>query len=266
MVEAIIGLIQLNARLDKAESLKAVRRLATRIPDNSIIAIPEYAMYDPTGVKAEELNRVAETLEGSWVKGLSEIARSKGSCVIGTLIERNSNGKPYNTAVILDERGEVIASYRKTHLFDALGYRESDVFTPGERLFTPVKACGLRIGLAICFEIRFPEILRYQALKGADLVVIPSAWYTGHGKEEQYRFLAQARAHENTIWIAAPILYGSRFTGRSMVVDPLGVVTAEAGYGEKVLQARVDTREVERAREILPLLGLRRTDLYSGVG
>lgn len=257
-----LTLIQLRARRDKQESLNNLRKLIEKAPGGGIIAIPEYSMFDPTGLSAGVINQNAESLEGPWISMLREQAREKGSCIVATFFEKNKGGKAYNSIALINEEGEIVATYRKTHLFDALGYKESDVFARGERLFEPVEFCGVKIGLAICFEIRFPEIFRYQVTRGAELIVIPSAWYTGPGKEEQYRFLAQTRAHENTVWIAAPILYGDYFTGRSIVVHPLGVVVSDAGYGEKMVTVEVDLGELGPVREKLPLLKLRRPELY----
>jgi len=258
-----VGIVQLEVRGSKEENLEALLRLASRL-EADIIAFPEYSMFDPTGMSAEEVLRGAETLDGPWVGALRRLAREKGSCVVGSLYEQGP-GKPYNTLVAIDGQGEIVGVYRKTHLFDALGYRESDVFEPGDKIFEPVELCGARVGLAVCFELRFPEIFRAQTLMGAEVFIVPSAWYRGPGKEEQYRFLAQARAHENTVWLAAPILYGSNFTGRSLIVDPLGIVRAEAGFGEKTLTALLDAGTLEQARRLLPLIEIHREAVRRGL-
>ncbi len=257
-----VFIAQLRARTSKEEQLRVIEKLAGKAEPGGILAVPEYAMYDVTGRGPETLRSIAEPLDGPWVSRLRRISREKGICMIATLHELNPRGKPYNTAVVIDERGEIVGVYRKTHLFDALGYRESDYYTPGDKLFEPVKACGARLGLAICFEIRYPEVFRYQALRGAEIVFVPSAWYRGEGKEEQYEYLARARAHENTVWIVAPILYGEHFTGRSKVVDPYGIVRVDAGYGERLVAAEVKTDYIAEVRRILPLLDLRRPGLY----
>lgn len=263
-MEVPVTLIQLRARRDKQESMKMLEKLLEKsVVEHGITAIPEYSMFDPTGLTAEEVNRGAESLDGPWMTMIKRIARSKEACIAATLFEKGEGGKAYNSLAIIDESGDIIATYRKTHLFDALGYRESEIFEAGDRLFEPVEACGVRVGAAICFEIRFPEIFRYQALKGAQLILVPSGWYNGPGKEEQYRFLAQTRAHENTLWIASPILYGDHFTGRSLIVNPFGVVVADAGHGEKVLHYYIGLEEVDEARKKLPVLRLRRPELYS---
>ncbi|MCE4624301.1 MAG: carbon-nitrogen hydrolase family protein [Desulfurococcales archaeon] len=260
--ELVVSVLQMSASRTKAEALEKLKKLVSEARGD-IIVMPEYAMVDPTDLDPETLYKTSETLDGSWVNTLRNVAREKGSCVIGTLFEKSPEPpRVYNTAVLIDPNGDVISVYRKTHLFDILGYRESEKILAGEELFEPVELCGARVGLAICFEIRYPELFRLQAEKGVDVFFIPSAWYTGHLKEETYRVLAQARAHENVSYVIGAILYGERFTGRSLVVDPYGVVVAEAGIGEKVLEAVLDGRVLMEARSKLPLLELRRRDLY----
>ncbi len=259
----IVNVVQLMARRGKEESLEAVSNLVRR-STGDLIVLPEYAMFDPTGLPPEQIYLESEDLNGAWVGTLRDLASEVGSCIIGSLFERSPEPpRVYNTIVFIDERGRLRGYYRKTHLFDVLGFHESDFTLPGEEAPRPLEFCGLRLGYAICFEIRYPELFRLQAVEGVDLFVVPSAWYVGHGKEESYRFLAQSRAHENTAYLVGAVLYGGRFTGRSLVVDPYGVVVADASFGERVLEAILDPSVLEEARSRLPLLELRRTDLYN---
>jgi len=258
-----VRLLQLTPKQGKEEQLKTIEAMAAGAEPGTIIAVPEYAMLDPTGRSPGEVAAAAEPLDGPWVSRLSRLARRLESCIIATMFEAGPRGKPYNSVVALNERGELVGVYRKTMLFDALGYRESDYFEPGHGPEGPWSLCGARVGALVCFEIRFPELARYHALSGADLIVVPSGWYAGPGKEEQYRFLAQARAHENTVWLAAPILYGAHFTGRSLIVDPYGIVAADAGHGERTLEAVLDPDRLAEARSRLPLLEMLRE---KGVG
>ncbi len=258
-----ISILQVSSSSSKEEAAKKIMKLAS-VATGDILVLPEYAMIDLTDIPAEELYGYSETLEGSWVRMLSTIAREKNACIVGTMFERSEEPpRVYNTAVFIDQSGEVKAVYRKTHLFDILGFRESEKIKPGDKLFTPIDLCGVRVGAAICFEIRYPEIFRLQALEGVDVFVIPSGWYLGHGKEEAYRVLAQARAHENVAYVAGAVLAGARFTGRSVIVDPYGIVRAEGGFGEAVVEHTLDPELLEEARRRMPLLDLRRNDLYS---
>ncbi len=258
----IVSILQLEASHSKEEAMERIERLA-RQATGDLIVIPEYSMFDPTGLRAEEAYQVSEPVDGGWVGFLRDVARGNDACVVGTLFERGPSGKPYNSLILLDRNGDTLYVYRKTHLFDALGYCESCVFEKGGRLPEPVKACGATLGFAICFEIRYPELFRLQALSGAEVFVVPSAWYKGPGKEEMYRFLAQARAHENVSYLVGAVLAGGRFTGRSLIVDPYGIVTADAGFDEGVVEAILLPERLEQARRKLPLLELRREDLYS---
>ncbi len=258
-----VSILQVEARRSKEEARRAIERLAER-SSGDLLLLPEYAMFDPTGMSREEVLRGSESLDGEWVATLRRIARSRGSCIVGTLFEQPRTGdKPYNSVVAIDRDGSIVYTYRKTHLFDALGYKESSVFQRGDEPPRPFRLCGVRLGIAICFEIRYPEIFRVQAVEGAEAFVVPSGWYRGPGKEEAYEFLAQARAHENTVYLVGAVLAGERFTGRSLVVDPYGIVRARAGWREEILEYDLDPRVLDDARRDLPLLQLRRTDLYS---
>jgi deaminated glutathione amidase len=138
----------------------------------------------------------------------------------------------YNTAVAFDGAGELVASYRKLHLFDAFGHRESEEVAPGSAPVL-VTLAGMRTGLEICYDVRFGELSRALAVAGADLLVLPAAWAAGPLKEEHWLTLVRARAIENTVWVAAagqvpdpdePPTRAATGIGRSILVDPLGVV------------------------------------------
>ncbi|MEB3851912.1 MAG: carbon-nitrogen hydrolase family protein [Desulfurococcales archaeon] len=261
--EAVIGLIQLEASPSKSVSLERLRGLAGRVREATIIAMPEYAMLDPTDTPLERLRSEAESVEepGPWLREAERLASEHSACVVATFFEPAPDGRVYNSAAVIRPSGGVAGVYRKTHLFDAYGYRESAKIAPGESVFEPVDACGVRLGLAICFEIRVPELARAQALAGAELIVYPAAWYSGPLKEETLHTLARARAHENTVYVAVAALAGPRFTGRSTLVDPLGVQVAEAGPWPGYVEAPLEPWRLERARSVLPILQLLRLDL-----
>jgi Predicted amidohydrolase len=263
MVLVRVALVQFESRRSKVESLEVIRGLVEGYggsPD--LIVLPEYSMFDPTGVDARVIYGEAEDLRGEWVGFFSDLASTRNSCVVATLFERSRDPpKVYNTVVVLGRGGDVLGVYRKTHLFDILGYRESSFIAPGDSIFKPVDACGVKLGVAVCFELRYPEVFRVQALRGAEVVVVPAGWYRGPLKEETLRVLAQSRSHENVIYTVVAALYGDNFTGRSMVVDPFGVVVVDGGVGEKVVEATIDTSLVYKARERMPLLKLGRWDM-----
>ncbi|MFZ8855384.1 MAG: nitrilase-related carbon-nitrogen hydrolase, partial [Thermofilaceae archaeon] len=166
----------------------------------------------------------------------------------------------YNAAILVD-RGSVRAVYRKVHLFDAYGHRESDVFARGSEL--AVLSLGpFTVGLAVCFDLRFPELFRAMALRGADLFVVPAAWYRGPYKEEQWLALTRARAHENVAFLVAVDQTGPLFSGRSTVVTPMGHSLLDLGQEERSISAVLDPSEVKEAREKVPVLSLLRRELY----
>ncbi|MEB3774372.1 MAG: carbon-nitrogen hydrolase family protein [Desulfurococcales archaeon] len=258
---ARIGILQAPASSGKEQARKAVVEVLTKSRvEADIIVMPEYLMMDPTGLGPKELASIAEPLDGPWVRWIEGLSREYGACIVASMFERG-DGKPYNTVIVARD-GELVYSYRKTHLFDALGYKESTVFNRGEEPPGTVD-CGMKIGTIVCFEIRFPELTRRLVLEGAEVIVVPAAWYRGDGKEEALRFLAQARAHENTVYVTVSALYGDRFTGRSMLINPMGIVVQDLGHGVRYVEADVDRGEISEARHRLPLLRLRRRELYT---
>lgn len=263
MAKILVAVFQIAPRGSKEETLRAVEEAAARIRVSPDIALfPEYLMFDPTGMSREEAYRLGEALDGPWVGGFSRLAEKLGSCMAFHMFERSSSGRVYGSLVLLRRDGSIADVYRKTHLFDAYSYRESSFTEPGNRLLDPLDLCGARVGAAICYELRFPEVFRYTALRGAEAMLVPAAWYRGPGKEETLRVLAQARAHENGFYVVVAGNPGPNFVGGSRIVNPWGHVEVDAGWGEKVLLWEIDTGEVARARETIPQLRHLRRDLY----
>lgn len=263
----MVGLLQVGAHRDKQENMRKLESLLASVDLSRIdlLVVPEYLMADPTGMDREELYSVAEEIGGPWTDFFSKVASENGVFVVATMFERHPelrDGRVYNTALLIGDNGNVKAVYRKVHLFDAYGYRESSLMAPGSSPSPVVDVRGFKVAMAICFDLRFPELFRIYAIRGADLVAVPAGWYMGHLKEETLSVLARARSHENVFYTAVAVQYSSRFTGRSMLVDPLGVVTVDAGIGEKIVRGEVQRSILEEARKKLPLLGMRRPELY----
>jgi deaminated glutathione amidase len=227
----------------------------------------------PEGTQARfsaDLRAVAEPLDGAFGTALADVARSTGVAVLAGVFEPGPDGRVYNTAVAYDTDGRLAAAYRKIHLFDALGHRESDSVAPGDDVVM-AELAGLRVGLLTCYDIRFPELARSLAADGADLLAVPAAWAAGLFKEEHWVTLVRARAIENTIWVAAvgqvpdpaePPTRAPTGVGRSMLVDPMGVVHADLGSGASVRIADVDTQVTAAVRDTLPSLANRREDIF----
>src|SRR5260221_11143610 len=159
----------------------------------------------PEGAQARfgtRLGAAADAADGALCRGLSEAARDHGIAVIAGVFEPGPGRLVYNTAVVFDERGTLAAAYRKIHLFDALGQRESDQVAAGDEP-TVTELGGLRVGLLICYDIRFPEHARALVAPGADLIVVPAGWAAGRFKGEDWVRLIPARAIENNVWVVA---------------------------------------------------------------
>ena len=176
----------------------------------------------------------------------------------------------HNTAVAFSASGKLVASYRKLHLFDALGAVESETVSPGDVVVA--RLAGAPVGLQVCYDIRFPELTRALAVAGARLVTVSAAWASGTFKEEHWVTLLRARAIENTVWIAAadqvpdPDATPTRAptgVGRSLLIDPMGVVRCDLGPAAGVTVAEADLSRVDAVRAVLPSLANRREDVFT---
>jgi deaminated glutathione amidase len=217
-----------------------------------------------------DLRAAAEPLDGPFCTGLGAACAAARVAAVAGVFEPSADGRVHNTAVAFSGAGDLVASYRKLHLFDALGQRESDLVAPGGEVVVTSLA-GVTVGLQICYDIRFPELTRALAIGGASLVTVSAAWQAGLFKEEHWVTLLRARAIENTIWIAAVGQVpdtGAKPTraptgvGRSMLIDPLGVVRCDLGPSAGVTVVNADMTLVESVRATLPSLANRRADLF----
>jgi predicted amidohydrolase len=164
-------------------------------------------------------------------------------------------------AAILAEKGRIKAVYKKIHLFDALGYNESELFSSGNNLAL-AETNGFIIGLAVCFDLRFPELFRAMAYKGVDLFIVPSAWYKGRYKLEQWRVLVVARAHENGAHLVAVDQTDPLYVGHSIVASPWATVLKEVDERETSFTIDLDHKQIEEARKLIPILTLSKPELY----
>ncbi|MDR6970063.1 carbon-nitrogen hydrolase family protein [Leifsonia shinshuensis] len=224
-----------------------------------LVVLPEYSSYftDPLG---PSFARNAEPLDGDFVRGLTATAREQGVFIVAGLVERTDvHHKFSNTLVAVDPGGDVVATYRKQHLYDAFGAQESDWVVPGD-LDEPqtFEVDGITVGLQTCYDLRFPEVTRRLADAGADLVAVPAEWVRGPLKEHHWNTLLAARAIENTLYVAAADHPPSIGVGASAVVDPMGVTLAGLGETTGVAVAEVSSARIREVRERNPALQLRR--------
>lgn len=255
-----VALVQLASATDAtANRAEITARLADLDPADGfdLVVLPEAAMAD-FGPADRDLATVAEPLNGPFVQLLGDEARRLGATIVAGMFESTDEGLPFNTLAVVDPDGSLQATYRKIHLFDSFGYRESDRLTPGAVEPVIVEIAGRSVGLMTCYDLRFPEHGRALAVAGADLLVIPAAWVAGDHKVMQWRTLVSARAMENTVHVIAAAQCGDEYCGHSMAVDPWGEVVVEAGDDPVTVIADLGDDDVSRARAVNPSLANRR--------
>ena len=276
---SLVAIVQMRSSEDKRENMKLsldfVKEAARK--KASLVCFPEFQMaFSPRNQSVKELTKIAETVgESNFVLTLRESARRNRINIIATIYEKNAknnssrssmnqfDNRVYDTAVIINSNGAICSVYRKLHMYDALGFRESTKMIAGNTIEKPVKTSAGNLGLMICYDVRFPEVSRILAIDGADILAVPSAWVHGIMKEEHWQTILKARAIENGSYVVAPDQVGHIFSGRSMVVDPFGIVILDMGNREGMEVIEIDKSRIQKARESLPLLKNRRTDVYS---
>jgi predicted amidohydrolase len=236
-----------------------MRRMAdeARSGGAELIVFPEGGMVH-FGGPTEPLVPVAEQLDGAFVTELSRIARDHQLVVVSGMFEPADARRVYNTVVAIGSNGELLGHYRKIHLYDAFGYRESDRIMPGSGQTLCVEAGGLKFGVMTCYDVRFPELARVLLDQQIDAILLPAAWLHGLLKEDHWEVLVRARAIENTVYVVACDQVKRGYSGASMVVDPLGVVRARAGEEVELLIADLAAERVKEARLKVPSLSHRR--------
>jgi predicted amidohydrolase len=263
--------VQLNSTPDKERNLETADRLVRRAAAEGaqLVVLPEKWPVLGTG---SDLRDGAEPLDGPAVGWARGVARELGiDLVAGSVSERvPGQEKLRNTSLHVGPDGEVRATYRKIHMFDVevdgTVYRESDHEEPGDEPVLSATADGVELGLTVCYDLRFPELYRILAVRGARVITIPSA-FTLATTRDHWEVLLRARAIENQAFVVAPNQIGEhaaglRSGGRSMIVDPWGLVLALAPDEETVITAELDLDRLARIRRRLPSLASRRPAAY----
>lgn len=257
---ALLAVAQFAPGSDGAANLRTITELAERAVARgaTLVLLPEYSSYF-TPEAAEDWLRAAQHLDGEFVTGLGDVARRLGIHLVAGFIESADATHVSNTVVALTPAGAMAAVYRKLHLYDAFGQRESDWVTPGAIEEPQTFGWeGFTVGLQTCYDIRFPEVSRRLVDAGADLILVPAEWVRGPLKEHHWRTLLTARALENTVYLAAADHAPPVGVGNSMVLDPMGVELVTIGEETSVAVAELDPARIASVRAVNPALQLRR--------
>jgi predicted amidohydrolase len=272
-----IAAIQMNSRQNKEKNVQKAEKLIDEAASRGVkvVALPENFSF--SGSEKENLSQ-AENIPGPTIERMSNKARQYGIYILcGSISEKSTElDKAFNTSVLIDPQGEIIARYRKIHLFDyekkegphceALSYRESTFVPPGREIVT-VDIKLTKFGFSLCYDLRFPELYRKLTFNGARVIFIPAAFQLHTGKDH-WESLIRARAIENQVYIVAPNQIGpylpdKQCYGKSMIVDPWGIVMSKASDREMVIYSELDFAYQDEIRKELPCLLNRRKDIFT---
>ena len=261
-----VAIVQIQSSTEKKENLRRALELVkdSKSDGADLVVFPEFLMaFSPSSQTAKELAEIAEPLKGPFITSLQEAAKTTHTSIVATIYETCSiPDRVYDSAVWIDASGHIAALYRKLHLYDAFGFRESDKFVAGDDVTPPVALEDGRFGMMICYDLRFPEMARILTLSGANVLLAPSGWVQGDLKLEHWQTMIRARALENGCYVIAPGQVGNIYTGRSLIVDPLGRTLVDLGEREGLEIIEIDYALVQDTRVKLPLLQNRRHDVY----
>lgn len=246
---------------DKAQNLGTISSLAALAAERGakLVVFPEYSLFFLPDM-GERTVAAAEPMDGPFATELAALATDLGVHLVAGMLETTEDSRRFsNTLIAVDPSGALVAKYRKMHLYDAFGQKESDwvVAGPIEEPETFILD-GVTVGLQTCYDIRFPEVSRRIVDAGADLIVLPSEWVRGPLKEHHWRTLVTARALENTVYIAAADQAPPIGAGNSMIVDPMGVELATIGENTDIALAWISLERLAEVRAVNPALKLRR--------
>lgn len=255
-IELIVGCAQMASVLDPMQNLERCVSVAQEASRRGVqlLIFPESASSRSDDPHVPPLG---EPLDGGFVADLASAVSDLAMTVIVGVTESGSADLPHNTLVAL-RGGRIISVYRKMHLYDAAGLRESDAISSGDGPVVTFEVDGFRVGMMTCYDIRFPEIARLLASDGADVLAVPTSWVRGPMKELHWTTFCQARAIENTVYVAGAAQTGGMRIGRSMIVAPDGIAEASAGTDTGLVVSRISRDRLHRVREAFPVLRQRR--------
>lgn len=250
---------------DKAANVEAIIDLLGQATGQGaqLVVLPEYAVFTvPT--MDDRFVHAAENLDGPSVTRIKQAAGELGVTVIVGVNEAAGDGKIHNTLVGIQD-GEIAAVYRKVHLYDAFGYRESDrVIAADPTAPELLRVNGFTVGMQTCYDLRFPETSRTLVDAGADVIALPAEWVPGPLKEYHWNTLLRARAIENTVYVLAADQIAPAGSGNSVILDPMGIPLAALGEAAGVGVARLERSRLDSVRTVNPALTLRRFRVQPG--
>ena len=255
-----IAVVQTASSNDKAANRDLVTRVVADATQGrpDLVVLPE-AMMSDFAVEGGSVAEAAEALDGEFVDTLRKCALEHGVAIVAGMFERSCDQhRPYNTLLAVGADGSLLGAYRKIHLYDAFGYKESDQLTSGDVAPVVVRVGGMSLGLMTCYDLRFPELSRALVDAGAEVLVVPAAWVRGPLKEHHWTTLLTARAVENTCYVAAAAQNGKKYCGLSQVIDPQGVALASVGEADGQAVAEISAERLADVRKRNPSLQNRR--------
>jgi predicted amidohydrolase len=247
-----VVLVQQSSSLDPADNRA---RLGSVVPEGADLVVLPEAFARDFGEPGSDLTPCAEPLDGPFVTEVERVAAARDTTVVAGMFEQ-TDGPPFNTVVV--RGGGIHLDYRKIHLYDSFGYRESDVLAAGAIEPATFDLGGTTVGVMTCYDLRFPELARRLVDAGAEVILVPSAWVAGPRKVDHWTTLLRARAIENTVYVVGVGQPAPRYTGHSTVIGPLGDVLVEAGDDDEILTVDLDPGAVAEARRTNPSLANRR--------
>lgn len=259
--QLVVGCVQMHSVLDSQVNLVRCLEIAdeARRRGVQLLIFPESTTSrsdDPS------VSPHAEAVDGDFMTSFRDQLADVDMTVIIGMTEQRENDRPYNTLVAF-RRGKIVEKYRKFHLYDAAGSRESDDISPGDGPVHVFDVGGFRVGMMTCYDIRFPELARLLAERGADLLAVPTSWVSGPLKEEHWKILCAARAIENTVYVVGAGQTGGNRIGRSAVVSPEGIAQASAGLEQTLLVSTVSATRLQEVRSRFPMLAQKRFTIDS---
>jgi deaminated glutathione amidase len=261
-----VAMAQISASDDPEANRKLVAEYVAQAAEGgaAVVVFPEWTMLRTASLSEYALASVAEPLDGPFVSALSELAQRHEVFVVAGMTER-VEGEPEragNTIVAVDDRGSLVGSYRKTHMCDAWGTVESAATVPGDGSTLVFPVGDHRLGIGTCYDLRFPELGRVLVDRGADVLLYPSGWLAGYPREDHWRVLLRARAIENVSWVVGVSQAEGRHLGRSMAIDPVGIVVAGLSEEPGLGFVDVSAERTASARHRNPALENRRFGVH----